>query len=66
MVKTLIIGENFDKNISLAARNLPKVKLSKAIDVNALDLVGTKQVVSSLQGMNSLVAKITNSPSDNS
>ena len=64
--KTLIIGENFDKNISLAARNLPKIKLSKSIDVNALDLVGTKQVVSSLQGINSLVAKISNSQSDNS
>ena len=64
--KTLIIDESFDKNLSLAARNLPKIKLSKAIDVNALDLVGTMQVVASLQGINSLIAKISNSQSDNS
>lgn len=62
--KTLIIGDTFDKNVSLAARNLPKVKLTKALDVNALDLVGTKQVVCSVQGMNSLIKKLSTAPID--
>lgn len=62
--KTLIIGDTFDKNVSLAARNLPKVKLTKALDVNALDLVGTKQVVCSVQGMNSLIKKLSTAPND--
>ena len=61
--KTLIIGEDFNKNLSLAARNLPKVKLSKALDLNALDLVGAKQVVCSLKGMNTLIDKLSTSPS---
>ena len=62
--KTLIIGDTIDKNVSLAARNLPKVKLTKALDVNALDLVGTKQVVCSVQGMNSLIKKLSTAPND--
>ncbi|MEL0098797.1 MAG: 50S ribosomal protein L4 [Opitutae bacterium] len=56
--KTLIIGDSIDQNLALATRNLPKVKVSKAIEVNALDLVGADQVVCCVKGINSLISKL--------
>ena len=55
--KFLIIDENIDFNVNLAARNLSKVRLAKASDVSPLDLIGADQVVCSLSGMNSLINK---------
>jgi large subunit ribosomal protein L4 len=56
--RTLIIGDNIDRNLSLASRNLPNVKAVKALDVNALDLVSADQVFSCVKGINSLISKL--------
>lgn len=56
--KTLIISDAIDQNLALAARNLPKVKVSKALEVNALDLVVADQVVCCVKGINSLISKL--------
>lgn len=57
--KTLIIDENLDKNLTLAARNLTHVKVSTSTSVNALDIVGVDQIVCSVAGINSLVNKFS-------
>ena len=59
--KTLIIDENLDNNLTLAARNLANVKLSSSTNVNALDIVGVDQIVCSVSGINSLVNKFSSS-----
>ena len=56
--KTLIISDAIDQNLALATRNLPKVKVSKALEVNALDLVVADQVVCCVNGINSLISKL--------
>lgn len=56
--KTLIISDAIDQNLALATRNLPKVKVSKALEVNALDLVVADQVVCCVKGINSLISKL--------
>lgn len=57
--KTLIIDENLDNNLTLAARNLANVKVSSSSNVNALDIVGVDQIVCSVSGINSLVNKFS-------
>ena len=57
--KTLIIDENLDNNLTLAARNLSNVKVSSSTNVNALDIVGVDQIVCSVSGINSLVNKFS-------
>ena len=57
--KTLIIDENLDNNLTLAARNLANVKVSSPSNVNALDIVGVDQIVCSVSGINSLVNKFS-------
>jgi len=57
--KTLIIDENLDNNLTLAARNLANVKVSSSTNVNALDIVGVDQIVCSVSGINSLVDKFS-------
>lgn len=57
--KTLIIDENLDKNLTLAARNLTHVKVSTSTSVNAVDIVGVDQIVCSVAGINSLVNKFS-------
>ncbi len=57
--KTLIIDENLDNNLTLAARNLANVKVSSSTNVNALDIVGVDQIVCSVSGINSLVNKFS-------
>jgi large subunit ribosomal protein L4 len=59
--KTLIIDENLDNNLTLAARNLANVKVSSSTNVNALDIVGVDQIVCSVSGINSLVNKFSSS-----
>jgi large subunit ribosomal protein L4 len=57
--KTLIIDENLDNNLTLAARNLANIKVSSSSNVNALDIVGVDQIVCSVSGINSLVNKFS-------
>ena len=43
--KTLVVTAATDKNILLSVRNLPRVTLTTAADVNALDVLGAQRVV---------------------
>ncbi len=56
--KTLIIGDPIDRNLILASRNLPRVKVVSALEVNALDLVSADHVICSVKGINSLISKL--------
>lgn len=42
---TLIVTPDVDKNLLLSARNIPKVSVRTASDVNALDVLGAARVV---------------------
>lgn len=54
----LLVDDQFDENVGLAARNLEKVKLSRALDVSALDIVGAKHIICSLKGLDALLGKL--------
>lgn len=56
--KTLIIGDTIDTNLALASRNLPKVKISSALDVSAIDVVGADHVFCSVKGIKALIGKL--------
>jgi len=43
--KTLVVTAATDKNTQLSARNVPRVRLITAADVNALDVLGAQRVV---------------------
>lgn len=43
--KTLVVTAAVDKNVLLSARNLPRVRLTTASDLNALDVLGAQRVV---------------------
>ena len=44
-VKTLIIVKDYEENVILAARNLGKVAIAKANEVNALDVVAASKLL---------------------
>ena len=64
--KTLIIDDLFEKNTTLAARNLKKVKLSKAIEVSAIDIISADLVICSLKGMSTILNKLNTVHSEKS
>lgn len=43
--KTLVVTSVTDKNTLLSARNVPRVRLIAAADVNALDVLGAQRIV---------------------
>jgi len=43
--KTLVVTAATDKNTLLSARNVPRVRLITASDVNALDVLGAQRIV---------------------
>jgi len=55
--KVLAIGDTFDDNFALAARNLSSARLSRAQDLSPLDIVQSDQIVFSLKGLDILIAK---------
>ena len=55
--KILAIGDSFENNFVLAARNLPTARLSRAQDLSPLDIVQSDQIVFSLKGLDILIAK---------
>ena len=55
--KVLAIGDTFDDNFALAARNLSSARLSRAQDLSQLDIVLSDQIVFSLKGLDILIAK---------
>jgi len=57
---TLLIDQDFRANVNLAARNISKVKLSKALEVGAVDIVKAEHVICSVKGMDALISKLSN------
>ena len=57
---------SFEKNSTLAARNLKKVKLSKAIEVSAIDIISADLVICSLKGMSTILSKLNTVHSEKS
>jgi len=57
---TLLIDQDFSANVNLAARNISKVKLSKALEVGAVDIVKAEHVICSVKGMDALISKLSN------
>ena len=55
--KVLVISDAFTDQVGLAARNLPKAKLGRAQDVNAVDIVQADKIIVSLKGLDVLLAK---------
>ena len=55
--KVLAIGDTFEENFALAARNLSNARLSRAQDLSPLDIVQSDQIVFSLKGLDILIAK---------
>ena len=55
--KVLAIGDAFEDNFALAARNLSTTRLGRAQDLSPLDIVQSDQIVVSLKGLNVLLAK---------
>ncbi len=45
MRKTLVVTAGLDQNVSLSARNIPRITLRTAADVNALDVLGAVRVI---------------------
>lgn len=43
--KTLVIMGELDSNVALSMRNLPRVKICRALDLNALDVLDANRVV---------------------
>lgn len=43
--KTLVVTGDLDSNVTLSMRNLPRVTMRKAVDVNALDVLNANRVV---------------------
>lgn len=43
--RVLMVAEEFDKNISLASRNIPDFLLKRRTDINALDIMGHGKMV---------------------
>jgi large subunit ribosomal protein L4 len=55
--KVLAIGDAFEDNFTLAARNLSTARLGRAQDLSPLDIVQSDQIVLSLKGLDVLLAK---------
>jgi ribosomal protein L4 len=55
--KVLAIGDTFEDNFVLSARNLSNARLSRAQDLSPLDIVQSDQIVFSLKGLDILIAK---------
>jgi large subunit ribosomal protein L4 len=55
--KVLAIGDAFDDNFALAARNLSTARLGRAQDLSPLDIVQCDRIVVSLKGLDILLAK---------
>ena len=58
--KTLLILPSVDKNIVLSGRNLPKVKVATAADINTYDLLNAERVVMVEESVNILENLLSN------
>jgi large subunit ribosomal protein L4 len=58
--KTLLILPSVDKNIVLSGRNLPKVKVATAADINTYDLLNAERVVMVEESVNIIENLLSN------
>lgn len=56
--KLLVLDDSWADNTLLAARNINRVEINEASDVNALDLCNYDQVIVSEKGMERLLARV--------
>jgi large subunit ribosomal protein L4 len=56
--KVLVISDAFDEKTSISARNVQPVKLAKAADVNAEELLAFEKIVVTQKGLEQLAARI--------
>jgi large subunit ribosomal protein L4 len=56
--KVLVISDAFDEKTSISARNVQPVKLAKASDVNAEELLAFEKIVVTQKGLEQLAARI--------
>lgn len=56
--KVLLISDSFDEKTSISARNVKPVKLAKASDVNAEELLAFDKIVVTPKGLEQLAARI--------
>ena len=56
--KVLVIGDTFDEKTFISARNVKPVKLAKASDVNAEELLAFDKIVVTEKGLKQLAARI--------
>ena len=61
--RVLLVDDDFENHIKLAARNLPGISMRDTASLNVLDLVSTDRVVLTLRGMQTLLARIVNAES---
>ncbi len=50
----LVVNESYDKNLLLSTRNLPKTKLMEARELNALDLLNFKYLLTTKSGLKAM------------
>jgi large subunit ribosomal protein L4 len=57
--RTLLITSGVDKNLVLSARNLPRVEVRTADDLNALDVLKASHVVLAKDAIGKLEERLT-------
>ncbi len=57
--KTLLVIAENDKNILLSARNIPRVAVRTAADVNVLDVIGSNCVLVQKEALSALEARLS-------
>ncbi|MDX2110904.1 MAG: 50S ribosomal protein L4 [Verrucomicrobiota bacterium] len=56
--RLLIVDDIWTKNSALAARNIERINLSEACNINALDLSQYKKIIVSEKGLHTILARI--------
>ena len=56
--KILVVDETFEKNATLAARNIERVSLQEAAKLNAKDLAQYKRIIISSKGLEKIIARV--------
>ncbi len=55
----LIVDDVFSDNVKLAARNIQKLFMNEATDLNALDIVSYSKIIMSEKSLNTILARIS-------
>ena len=55
--KVLIVDDQFENNAALAARNIDGVSLSEAGNLSTLDVVRYRQIIFSVKGIETIIAR---------